>query len=178
MKEDDEGIPFHTLRTVEMHRGDRILRRKSQRLFCSSVLDDWRLFSVPGGAGLRQGATGGERMAAGEGRSRGGAGGEGTHRMQAVQGFGGGCVAETQEDAGRGQRCWARLEHAGGRAWEDLQGAVPGDVWQQGNRGAGGDTGRAMSETCGAAGETHVRRWLRRGARGSGRENRSREDAA
>jgi hypothetical protein len=38
MKEDDEGIPFHTLLTAEMHRGDRISRRKSQR----------RVRSVPG----------------------------------------------------------------------------------------------------------------------------------
>jgi hypothetical protein len=28
MKEDDEGIPFHTLLTVGTHRGDRILQRK------------------------------------------------------------------------------------------------------------------------------------------------------
>jgi hypothetical protein len=38
MKEDDEGIPFHTLLTTGTHRGDRILRRKSRRLFSSSVL--------------------------------------------------------------------------------------------------------------------------------------------
>jgi hypothetical protein len=35
MKEDDEGIPFHTLVTMEIHRGDRILQRKSRWLFCS-----------------------------------------------------------------------------------------------------------------------------------------------
>jgi hypothetical protein len=28
MKEDEEGIPFHTLLTAGTHRGDRILRRK------------------------------------------------------------------------------------------------------------------------------------------------------
>jgi hypothetical protein len=32
MKEDDEGIPFHTLLNAEMHRGDRISRRKMRRL--------------------------------------------------------------------------------------------------------------------------------------------------
>jgi hypothetical protein len=31
MKEDDEGIPFHTLLTAEMHRGDRISQRKMGR---------------------------------------------------------------------------------------------------------------------------------------------------
>jgi hypothetical protein len=102
IKEDDEGIPFRTLLTAETHRGDRILRRKSQRLFCSSVLGGWHLFLFQVVLVYGKGATGGERTVAGEGRSRGGAGGEGTHGMQAMQGSSGGCVAETQEDAGRG----------------------------------------------------------------------------
>jgi hypothetical protein len=38
MKEDDEGIPFHTLLTTGTHRGDRILRRKMRRWLCSSIL--------------------------------------------------------------------------------------------------------------------------------------------
>jgi hypothetical protein len=35
MKEDDEGIPFHTLLTIGTHRSDRILWRKMQRRVCS-----------------------------------------------------------------------------------------------------------------------------------------------
>jgi hypothetical protein len=44
-------------------------------------------------------------------------------------------------------------------------------VWRAGEKGRGrpgGDAGRAMQGTCGAAGEMHAWRQLRRGARGGG----------
>jgi hypothetical protein len=34
MKEDDEGIPFHTLLAADMYRGDRILQRKKAAAVC------------------------------------------------------------------------------------------------------------------------------------------------
>jgi hypothetical protein len=78
MKEDDEGIPFHTLLTVGMHRRDRISRRKMQRL---SVLFQAVRLLFPGasapvpGSGLQErgGAVGG-RAGRGRGRRAGGAG--------------------------------------------------------------------------------------------------------
>jgi hypothetical protein len=78
MKEDDEGIPFHTLLTAGMHRGDRISWRKSRRRVCSvpalvPVLV--AVYCAPGDV-QRPAAAGGRRPAAGEGRSRGSAGGE------------------------------------------------------------------------------------------------------
>jgi hypothetical protein len=44
MKEDDEGILFHTLLTAETHRGDRILRRKITVavLFVMVAVCSWR----------------------------------------------------------------------------------------------------------------------------------------
>jgi hypothetical protein len=53
MKEDDEGIRFHTLLTAGMHRGDRILQEKRRRRFCS-----WAavLFLFVAALGIRGGA--------------------------------------------------------------------------------------------------------------------------
>jgi hypothetical protein len=55
MKEDNEGIPFHTLLTEEMHRGDRILRRKNATAICSSCF--WAILCVRP-AGGESGAIG------------------------------------------------------------------------------------------------------------------------
>jgi hypothetical protein len=53
MKEDDEGIPFHTLLTVGTHRGDRILWKNMRRRLCSSVLGGC---TISGGSAGHQGA--------------------------------------------------------------------------------------------------------------------------
>jgi hypothetical protein len=48
MKEDDEGIPFHTLLTAGMRRGDRILWEKRRQRVCSVPglhFCSWRLWT-------------------------------------------------------------------------------------------------------------------------------------
>jgi hypothetical protein len=65
MKEDDEGIPFHTLLTTGMHRRDRISRRKMRRLsvlFCA--------VSVPFMPALDRGGAAGGRAWRGARRRR------------------------------------------------------------------------------------------------------------
>jgi hypothetical protein len=88
MKEDDEGIRFHTLLTAGMHRGDRISPEKLRRRLCSLWFLSF-LWRQPLG---HQGGAGG-----GVGR---GAGGER------------GCRAGRAEEHGsqeQGRRCWAGL---------------------------------------------------------------------
>jgi hypothetical protein len=57
MKEDDEGIRFHTLLTAGMHRGGRISSKKWAAAVCSSCFWVIVLFSCVRSAG---GGTGGE----------------------------------------------------------------------------------------------------------------------
>jgi hypothetical protein len=69
MKEDDEGIPFHTLLTAGTHRGDRILRRKIRRRVWSSVLGGWHSCSV---SWWRLGTKGGVQEGPRQGAARAG----------------------------------------------------------------------------------------------------------
>jgi hypothetical protein len=63
MKEDNEGIPFHTLLTTGTPRGDRISRRKMRQPFRSSVFWVACTYFCSGQLVWGKGAIGGERTA-------------------------------------------------------------------------------------------------------------------
>jgi hypothetical protein len=172
MKEDDEGIPFHTLLTIGTHRSDRILWRKMQRRVCS-VPERLLLFLVVldmqgwAGAVLEEGAVQeGVQGARRSGRRHW------TGLAHVMQKDGILVVAvlqrrrRMQEGERTRQKRWAGVQaHRGSRERENGAGAALG--------AAGGARRRGKTRagaTCGAAGETHARRWLRMGARGGGGE--------
>jgi hypothetical protein len=70
MKEDDEGIRFHTLLTAGMHRGGRISPEKRRRWVCSWVV---ALFVAAACRGERAGGDGGPQGKARRGSRRGNA---------------------------------------------------------------------------------------------------------
>jgi hypothetical protein len=66
MKEDDEGIRFHTLLTAGMHRGGQILPEKRAVVVCLSY--SWAaalLHGLVAALGIRGGVGGGARHGAG-----------------------------------------------------------------------------------------------------------------
>jgi hypothetical protein len=93
MKEDDEGIPFHTLLTAGMHRGGRILpeKRVAASLFWAAAL--LSLAAVLG----RGDAGGGDQ---GEGRGAGG---------RLWVGRQGATVLQERRIEGR-RRSWSRMD--------------------------------------------------------------------
>jgi hypothetical protein len=66
MKEDDEGIRFHSLLTAGMHRGGRILPEKRRRRVCSSCSGRQRFFLWRGNLG----DAGGGKQGRGKARRR------------------------------------------------------------------------------------------------------------
>jgi hypothetical protein len=129
-KEDDEGIPFHTLHTTRTHRGDRILRRKNGTggLFwrwcsCSSVLV---ASAYPCGGGLQGGAAG-ARAALGT-RETGAGPGRGGGDTQAAASVPGGVLVVRLETGGRRTGTWV----PGGWAGPVRRGAAAAGLGHQG----------------------------------------------
>jgi hypothetical protein len=105
MKEDDEGIRFHTLLTVGMHRGGRILLEKRRRQVSSWVAVLF-LFMVAACRGKRAGARVAHRGR--QGAVAGGATASWWRTDSAAGGsarsvLGGGSVAGAQEEEGQGR---------------------------------------------------------------------------
>jgi hypothetical protein len=148
MKEDDEGIPFHTLLTAGTHLGDRILRRKMRRRLCSWQFQSclWRQH-CRGRGGLLGGAAHGGRH--GAGRPAGAwAGGAGGWRCRGMAMF----WWCTQEKGGAGQEGGAQAALLVLAVGDARGAALPGGTQAGGraaaaggHRAGGWHTGRAQA---------------------------------